>query len=252
MQRRRVLNLRTRVALLLDAISARLEVTVSDAAELVTITAGSRTFRCSRRTAAHIAYTVKRLEKVNPSARLLIVQGCYNVGVSASAGTHDFDAVLDVQIVGMDWWAAQRFLRECGWAAWVRYPPAFSWHIHMISLGYPGEVGIYVPGQVDDYYRHALGLKGQHDSGLDGSWFPPNIEATVFDYAAWQEDNMAFTDWPQADQDALVNAVAAAVTKRLLDTDLTPKQDEPKSSVRAALNSVLKLNAAAAQAKRKS
>lgn len=158
---------------------------MSSAADLITVTRGGKKFKATRRTVAHLDYTIERLAKQHPTARLVIIQPSYNTGVVASAGTHDFDACFDVQIVGLDWWAAQKFLRQCGWAAWYRFPPTFPHHIHMISLGYPGKVGIFVPGQVDDYYRHALGLKGQHNSGADTSWFPPNIKATVFDYNAW-------------------------------------------------------------------
>ena len=146
---------------------------------------GDQTFKATRRTHAHVAWTCERLAAHNPEATLRIIQSCYNTGVNASAGTHDKDAVLDVEIVGMDWWSSQRFLREHGWAAWVRFPPAFTWHIHMVSLGYVGPVGIYVPGQVTDYYNHALGLKGGHTPGSDKSWFPDNIDSTIFDYQEW-------------------------------------------------------------------
>ena len=150
----------------------------------------------SRRSIAHLEYTNQRsLKKFNEE--IGIIQSAYNSGVEASAGTHDFDATYDTYIAGVDWWSQQRFFRECGWAAWYRYPPAFGRHIHMISLGYNTRVGIYVPGQVNDYYRRALGLKGQHNTGADTSWFPPDIDKTVFDYGAWkkkEQDDMANAD----------------------------------------------------------
>lgn len=187
---------------------------MSDAAVIETVTIAGRIFRCSRRTAAHLLWTIDELARLHPKARLVIIQAPFNVGVAASAGTHDKDAVLDVEIVGLDWWNAQAFLRKCGWAAWVRYPPTFSWHIHMVSLGYPGEVGIYVPGQVRDYYAHALGLAGQHASGSDPSWFPPDIDATVFDYDAYQEANMPLNDADKAAiRDIVKTEVAAAFAK---------------------------------------
>lgn len=216
---------------------------LADPTQLITYsqtTASGRTFRCSRRTAAHLDYTKKRLEQLHPGARLVIIQGCYNQGVELSKGTHDYDAVLDVMIVGLDWWAAQQFLRACGWAAWYRHTGAWasssSWHIHMVSLGYVARVGIYVPGQVDDYYRHTFGLKDQHNTDLDKSWFPGDdgpapwlvgtpeqwraaIDATIFDFALWErelEDNMPFTDWPKTDQTAMATAVAGEVVKQLL------------------------------------
>lgn len=154
-------------------------------------TTSGKTARMGRRTAAHLDYTIARLKKKYPEARLHVIQSAYNTGVAASAGTHDKDGCLDLWIEGLGWWAAQRFLRECGWAAWYRFPPAFGHHLHVISLGCPGPVGVFVPGQIDDYYRHALGLKGQHASGIDKSWFPANIKATVFDYPAYLRQQKA-------------------------------------------------------------
>lgn len=148
-------------------------------------TTSGKTARMGRRTAAHVDYTIWRLSVKHPRAKFHIIQSAYNTGVAASAGTHDRDGCLDVYIEGLDWWDQQRFLRECGWAAWYRYPPTFGRHIHMISLGCPGPLGEFVPGQIRDYYNHALGLKNQHHSGADGSWFPPDIDATIFDYSAW-------------------------------------------------------------------
>lgn len=148
-------------------------------------TTGGKTAKMGRRTAAHLDYTIWRLSVEHPGAVLHVIQSAYNTGVPQSAGTHDRDGCLDVYIEGLDWWTQQSFLRKHGWAAWYRFPPAFGRHIHMISLGCPGPVGIFVPGQVDDYYRHALGLKGQHNSGADRSWFPPDIDKTIFDYDAW-------------------------------------------------------------------
>jgi hypothetical protein len=112
------------------------------------------------------------------------MQGCYNTGVAASAGTHDFDGVVDVEVENMDWLDGQRFLREHGWAAWYRFPPKFGNHLHAVSLGCPGPVGIYVPGQVDDYYAHRNGLAG-HDRDI--TWYPADIDSTVFDYPAWED-----------------------------------------------------------------
>lgn len=196
----------------------------SDAAELITLIFGGRTFRASRRTAAHLAWTAEQLEQEYPDARMVVKQGCYSTGVAASAGTHDFDAVLDVQIVGLGWDEAQKFLRECGWAAWVRSPPAFPWHIHMISLGYPGQVGIYVPGQVADYYAHRSGLAGHV---ADPTWHPADIDSTVFDYDAWRDTlNADDKAWLEnlidtklaANNTTLVKAVWDAVVDRASHT----------------------------------
>lgn len=144
-----------------------------------------------RRTAAHLDATREKLARLGRD--VTVIQSAYNTTVAASAGTHDKDACLDVYIPGMDWWAQQKFLRENGWAAFYRYPPLFSSHIHMISLGYgSAPVGIYVPGQVSDYYNHRNGLAG-HAS--DPSWHPDSIAATIYRYG--KDDTMAIEpeDW---------------------------------------------------------
>lgn len=157
-------------------------------ADIITTTLGGRTFRCYRRDEAHLLWTIERLAVDYPSAELVIVQPCFNVGVAASAGTHDKGSVFDFYIDGVGWEDAQTWLRKHGWAAWYRYPPLFGYHLHAVSLGYPGEVGIYVPGQVADYYAHRSGLSGHV---ADNTWHPADIDSTIFDYPAWvagQED----------------------------------------------------------------
>lgn len=156
-------------------------------AQVITVTIGGKTFRAGRRTAAHLLWTIARLKAKHPGTTLEVIQPCYNTGVAASAGTHDKDGVLDVRIVGLPWLAAQGFLRSSGWAAWWRHSGTWEaesmWHIHMVSLGCPGPLGIYVPGQIDDYYAHRDGLA---DHAHDPTWHPADIAKTVFDYPAWQ------------------------------------------------------------------
>lgn len=208
-----------------------------DPAKIVpTFTFGDKTFKATQITAGNLLDTQDRLTREHPGARIHVIQPCWNTGVELSAGTHDLDACLDVSIVALTWLDAQRFLRTCGWAAWWRHTGDWAdpsvWHIHMVSLaafkaGCP--VGVFVPGQVDDYYRHALGLAGQHDSGDDPTWHPADIDQTVFKYAKWQEDHMPFTDWPKSDQDALAQAVA----DKVLGSVVGPSTDQVK--VREAL-----------------
>lgn len=159
----------------------------------------------SFRSIAHMD-RLNRLVKRRFGVEIRIIQPPYNTGVPQSVGTHDYDAVWDIEIPGVNWYEAQRFLRAHGFACWVRKPPDFSWHIHGFTLP-PREgisisddfmvagfkVGKYVDGgystyghlitssQIDDYYHHALGLAGQHTTNGDKTWFPENIEATIFD-----------------------------------------------------------------------
>ena len=140
-------------------------------------TSWGSSFKCTRHTAAHLDWTKSWLPK---GTSLRIIQPCYHTGYRPSAGTHDKDAVLDVQIEGMTYWGAQTFLRDHRWAAWYRYPPTFSPHIHMVSLGCNKSMtGVYVPGQITDYYHRALGLSGGHNPGSDPSYHPDPIR--VFD-----------------------------------------------------------------------
>lgn len=197
---------------------------MSDAAEVITVTLAGKTFRAGRRTAAHIEWTIERLSKAHPNARLRIMQGSYNTEVSASAGTHDLDGVIDCAIDDVDWLNAQRFLRTHGWAAWWRRPDqGFSNHIHMVSLGCPGPLGVFVPRQIDDYWNRRDGLSGH---APDGSWFPNDIASTIFDYPRWlrdQEDKVPYSDWPQGDKDALV----ADVAKKVLNSKFSVNRGTP-------------------------
>jgi hypothetical protein len=152
-----------------------------------------RYFKCSKRTAAHLDSTkqalARKAKRDNKTYRLIIIQGCYNTGVAASAGTHDKDSCLDIRIDGMSYEEAQRFLRQQGWAAFYRKPPTFSVHIHMVSLPpykyeWVAPVGEWVPGQVADYYA-VPPLDGLVSNLVDNTWHPADIRATVFSYSNW-------------------------------------------------------------------
>lgn len=134
------------------------------------------------------------------NTQLQVIQPDWNKGVVASAGTHDKDSVWDLYIPGVNWWKQQRFFRANGLWCWYRHPPLFGNHVHGGTLPFPGKpdgthyddyadrgfpVGIYVPGQVVDYYNHAFGLSGMHTPGSDRSWFPKNIPATAFDLSKY-------------------------------------------------------------------
>lgn len=190
-------------------------ITIPDPYEKIWVVdpASGRRFQAGRRTAAWLEFIREDLARLHPGCRLYVIQSCYHAGYEPSAGTHDRDCVLDVKIIGMDWWAAQRFLRERGAAAYFRHTGSWAaesqWHIHLALLPDPGHVpewvahvGIYVPGQRNDYYRHTFGLKNQHNTDLDKSWFPgdPNkapypvgtpagwaaaINRTIFDFPGW-------------------------------------------------------------------
>ncbi|MGH8837008.1 MAG: hypothetical protein ACRDWG_18730 [Actinomycetes bacterium] len=145
--------------------------------------------------------TICHLNRLNNLAikkfdtEIVIIQPPYNTGVEASKGTHDFDCCVDLHIPEVNWWTQQRFFRANGLGCWYRFPPTFGHHIHGITLPKPEgtshlddfatKVGWYVPTQLKDYYNHAFGLKDQHERNSDDSWFPSDIDATVFDLGAY-------------------------------------------------------------------
>lgn len=219
----------------------------ADPKRVVEVTFGGRTFRAGQVTYANLLATQTALDHKYPGSQIVVIQPCYNTGVAASAGTHDRDGVLDVEITGIGWGPAQSFLRTQGWAAWWRHTGTWAardrWHIHMISLAAwkaSCPLGQYVDGgisefghvvtssQITDYYNHALGLAGQHDSGDDRTWHPADIDRTIFRYAHWRDNDMPYRNWPEADKKALVNDVAEAVTEHVLDADMNA--NEPKGT----------------------
>lgn len=141
---------------------------------------------------------------------IVILQASYNSTVALSAGTHDEDACMDWYTPGVSWWEQQRFARALGFGCWYRHPPKFGNHIH----GFPVppksgterkddfadngfEVGIYVPGQLDDYYRQAFGLAGQHKTNSDPSWHPGDqpggVGATIFNLKAYVATRLKYS-----------------------------------------------------------
>lgn len=160
--------------------------------------------------------TIAALDRLNTLSikkfgkAIVVIQPPYNKGVKASAGTHDYDACLDVYIPGVDWTVQQTFFRTNGAGAYHRKPPKFGHHIHLFILpvqegvdraddwkvaGFT--VGYFVDGgwslygkkkygaQVEAYYAHRDALA---DNAKDSSWFPSNIKSTIFDLPAYIKD----------------------------------------------------------------
>jgi hypothetical protein len=157
----------------------------------------------------HLEYLDREARKKFKTG-IKILQPAYHKGYAGSAGTHDFDACVDLHIPGVDWLVQQRFFRERGLGCWWRHPPTFGHHIHGFTLprqegisrsddwaiaGYT--VGKYVDGgwslygrkvasaQIEAYYMHLFGLKGDSTSRPDKTWFPPDIAKTIFKHKAF-------------------------------------------------------------------
>lgn len=92
--------------------------------------------------------------------QLHVIQGSYNSGVSASAGTHDGGGALDVWGKGGSHvYAEVSALRKVGFAAWGRTPAQGDWgyHIHCIAVG-DAELSRGAKNQVTAYKNGRNGL----------------------------------------------------------------------------------------------
>lgn len=96
--------------------------------------------------------------------KVYVVQGSYNTGVGASAGTHDGGGAIDISVRGIDYKKAVRALRDVGFAAWYRPARAGVWgaHIHAVAIG-DAEVSSGAKAQVAEYYAGQDGLAGYNE-----------------------------------------------------------------------------------------
>jgi hypothetical protein len=167
----------------------------------------------------HIEYTDQQARK-EFGVGIKIMQPAYHKGYKRSAGTHDYDACIDVQIPGVGWLKQQSFFRRHGWGGWYRKPPTFIHHIHCFTLP-PQEgvdraddfailgftVGKYIDGgwslfgrkiassQLVSYYLKRTGLVG---NAKDNTWYPPDIKATIFDLPAFIKKQRGVSGNPPA------------------------------------------------------
>lgn len=192
---------------------------------MVRWTHNGRTYRVSFRVACHMAWLDSEATK-KFGRGLNIFQGTFSTTVAASAGSHDKDAVFDLEIPGVPWRAQETFLRARGFGCWWRFRPTFMDHIHGFCLP-PREgkdvsddyrsggfvVGTLIDGgwstvgkrvassQIEDYYNHALGLSGVHHPGADkGSWYPDKISETIFDLPKFIKSQQPVSYGPNADK----------------------------------------------------
>lgn len=121
--------------------------------------------------------TLDMLERAEAryGGKFYVVQGSYNTGVGASAGTHDGGGAVDLSVKGLRVNDAVKALREAGFAAWYRAPLAGVWgaHIHAIAIGDP-ELASGARNQVTAYYNGRDGLAGNR---VDNTWRPKTIKA---------------------------------------------------------------------------
>lgn len=107
---------------------------------------------------------------------LTVVQGSYNKGVGASAGTHDGGGVVD--LLAWDHVRKVRALREVGFAAWYRPTIKGLWneHIHAVLIGNE-KAADSAKRQVVAYRAHRDGLAGNK---ADPTWHPNPIPTFAY------------------------------------------------------------------------
>lgn len=100
---------------------------------------------------------LKRAEK-RLGRNLVVLQGSYHSGVSASAGTHDGGGAVDVSPTSNPREVVKQ-LRASGFAAWHRLPSQGPWveHIHAIAIK-DAELSSGARFQVSEYYAGRNGL----------------------------------------------------------------------------------------------
>lgn len=101
-----------------------------------------------------------------------MAQGSYNAGgVAASAGTHDAGGCVDIGLLGYSKKDRVRIvhaMKDVGFAAWVRRPPKFPWHVHGVANG-DKEVS---PEAKSQRVQFDLRLNGLADWGKDNTYRP--------------------------------------------------------------------------------
>ncbi len=105
-----------------------------------------------------------------------LVQGSYNPGVDASAGTHDGGGVIDIRVTTMSENGRNlcvQALRQVGFAAWYRTPAeGFDVHIHACAIG-DREMAPSAKNQVQSYFNGRNGLANNGPDSLPSSYRTP-------------------------------------------------------------------------------
>lgn len=118
----------------------------------------------------------QRHDRMNKSVggKLVIVQGAFNVGVSASAGTHDRAGAFDWRTWNLTKDEQFTFIktgRLLGGADWLRYAPAFDPHAHGITIG---DVPMH-PATAEQVADYRAGRNGLSNNGPDDFPFRPAV-----------------------------------------------------------------------------
>ena len=143
--------------------------------------------------------------------KIVIVQGAFMLraggGAVDSAGYHNGAGTFDLRVWNLtdaEIRTLVRVLREMGAAAWLRNMAHGGFkdpHIHFV-LGTDSPLSVGAASQWEDY---KAGFDGLSDDGPDYHPRPHPLVLTP------PEDDVPYSDWPQADKDALVGDITAAL-----------------------------------------
>lgn len=149
------------------------------------------------------------------NAPVVITQGSYSGGVSASAGTHDRGGAVDIRVKDLsprERVEVETCGRRVGFAAWIRDPDEgdWPWHIHMIAIGCP-DLSSGARAQVTAYKN---GRNGLRNNG-------PDTGSRAYVSWTWEKYKAAYPDLLEEFMSAAdvtkiinqVNAVSAHLAK---------------------------------------
>ena len=125
-------------------------------------------FTFDARTAAMIAWA-----EAHAGFAFTIMQGSYNTGVAASAGTHNGGGAVDFSTKNLSPAKLNTMLgslKDAGFAAWHRTAIAGVWpdHVHCIAINGP-DLAPLAAAQVKSFLA---GRNGMADNGVDKSYRP--------------------------------------------------------------------------------
>jgi hypothetical protein len=137
-------------------------------------------WRMTRWTAA----AIKAMEEIL-GYEVTLLQGPFNKGVGASAGTHDLDAVIDLSPYQST--KKVTVARRHSWAMWPRkeQPGVWGAHCHGVLKG-PRNVAELALWQLNTAYpNHWDGLSGNNTDS-----FPVHPKLVAFNYDEWWHDGL--------------------------------------------------------------
>lgn len=137
------------------------------------------------RTKAAVMELERQLNKT-----VLIYQGSYNTGVTASGTTHHGGGAIDGWVSGVDPNKVTRVARNIGWAMWWRKASQGPWNEHQHGILRGHKTASYMAKQqVVGYSGYDNGGDGLAGTTGDAQPYRPDPPVT-FDYSKWKRQEL--------------------------------------------------------------